>query len=118
MKKTLHYVSRIAALILLPALLANLVSAQPLSQPPFTREAMLRDIAGKVLVPEWSELAGKCRDLTNSIGRLVERPETGALEQTRKAWLEASLAASHLRCFQAGPIADRQMVSTRSEERR
>ena len=73
---------------------------------------MLRDIAGKVLVPEWSELAGKCRDLTNSIGRLVERPETGALEQTRKAWLEASLAASHLRCFQAGPIADRQMVST------
>src|ERR1041385_1124819 len=118
MKKTLHGHARAVALVVLAAVLGNAAPAQPLSQPPFTREAMLRDIAGKVLVPEWSELAGKCRDLTNSIGRLVERPETGALEQTRKAWLEASLAASHLRCFQAGPIADRQMVSTRSEERR
>jgi predicted lipoprotein len=102
----------LAAVLLSAALPGKRGLAQPVSQPAFTREAMLREIARDVLVSEWQELAGKCRDLTNSIARLVEKPDPVLLEEARKGWLEASLAASRLRCFQAGPIVDRDFVST------
>jgi len=73
---------------------------------------MLREIASNVLAPGWQELALRCRDLTNSVGRLLKDPGAPALEKARKSWLEASLAAARMRCFQAGPIVDRGSAST------
>lgn len=85
---------------------------EPTARASFTREAMLRELAGNVVAPGWQDLALRCRDLTNSVRRLLENPAPPALEQARQAWLEASLAAARMRCFQAGPIADRGCVST------
>ena len=98
-----------AALIVLTAASSLGQSATP---EPFTKQAMLRDIASKILAPGWQEVAGKCRELTNSIARLIEKPDARSLEEARRVWLQTSKAVSRLRSFQAGPITERDFVYT------
>src|SRR5690242_8583920 len=78
----------------------------------FWREAMLRDLAQKVIAPGYARLADKCRALANDIEQFNASPDQVALDRTRKDWLVALEAADSLRCFQTGPVADREFVST------
>ena len=99
-------------MLLLAGLLTQDTVAQGIKPPEFTREAMLRGLAHNVLSPGWQAIASNCQELTNSIERLIAKPDPSALDATRKIWLDASLAASRLRCYQAGPVANRDFVST------
>jgi predicted lipoprotein len=73
---------------------------------PFTRQAMLRDIATKVFAPGWQDVAAKCRGLTNSLNQFIAAPNQASLDHARKSWLAAAQAANRMRCFQAGPLAE------------
>lgn len=102
---------------LLAALMLALVADQKAqAQTPqaerFTREAMLRDIARNVLVPGWEALGARCRDLTNAVEKLVKSPSQVSLDAARQAWLAAAEAASRMRCYQTGPIVDRDYIGT------
>jgi predicted lipoprotein len=87
-------------------------SAQSAAPQTFTREAMLRDIAVKIIAPGCENLAAKCRDLTNAIGQLAKAPDQISLEQARQAWRAVASAANQQRCFQAGPMTDRDCATT------
>lgn len=87
-------------------------SAQSASPGPFTREAMLRDIAAKTIAPACEELAMKCRELTNAVELLAADPNQSLLDKARQAFTAAADAASRIRCFQAGPMADRGYAAT------
>jgi predicted lipoprotein len=78
----------------------------------FSREAMLRDIASGVIAPGYENLAVHCRELTNAVGQFIQATNAASLDTARKAWLAAAEAASRMRCFQAGPIADRDAAPT------
>ncbi len=78
----------------------------------FTKDAMLRDIAHKVISSGYEELDLKCRDLTNAIGKLVETPGRTTREAAQQAWGAAAQCAGRMQCFQKGPILDRDYVST------
>jgi len=78
----------------------------------FSREAMLRALAQKVIVPSYARLAANCRALADDIEQFNASPDQAALDRTRGAWNAAFVAADSLRCFQTGPVADREFVST------
>jgi len=102
----------LVAALALAALSERVAQAQPASPAPFTKNAMLRDIARNVIAPGYQQLALECRELTNSVGQLVQAPSQTSLDNARKDWLAVSQAASRMRCFQAGPITDRSYAST------
>jgi uncharacterized protein len=79
---------------------------------PFTRERMLQDLSTNVLASCWQEISARCRELTNSLEQLVDAPNQLTLEKSRAAWLAAAQASARMRCFQAGPIAERDWTST------
>ncbi len=82
------------------------------SQKTFSREAMLHNIGGNVLVAGYENLAKRCRDLTNAVGQLAQTTNQSSLDHARKTWLATADAANRMRCFQTGPIADRGYLST------
>lgn len=86
--------------------------AEPAAPAAFSRAAMLGDLARRVLAPGAQDLAQRCRALTNSIGRLLDQPSEQALEAARQAWLEVAQAAFRMKCFQAGPLVDRESIPT------
>jgi hypothetical protein len=71
---------------------------------------MLRAIATNVFATGWLELADRCRQLTNNLERLVKSPSRETLDQAQKSWLAMSETDARLRCYQAGPISDRDFV--------
>jgi uncharacterized protein len=101
------------AVLLLFLLAAPFAPAQPApAEKSFSREAMLRELAQHVISPGYADLAAQCRALTNAIGLLAAAQNQSALDDARKAWLAADAAADRLRCFQTGPVADRDCVPT------
>jgi predicted lipoprotein len=78
----------------------------------FSREAMLRSLAQKVIVPGYASLAGNCRALGDDIEQCNAAPTQDVLDRARGHWKAAIEAADSLRCYQTGPVADRQLVST------
>ncbi len=78
----------------------------------FTKDAMLRDIAHKVISSGYEELDLKCRDLTNAVGKLVETPGRTTQEAAQQAWVSVAQSAGRMQCFQKGPVVDRDYVST------
>lgn len=77
----------------------------------FSREAMLRDLAQRVIAHGYANLAAQARALADEIAQFNKAPGPAALERTRQAWTGACTAADLLRCFQTGPIADREVTS-------
>jgi predicted lipoprotein len=87
--------------------------AQPASgKKNFSREAMVRALAQKMIAPGYARLAAQCRALADDIEQFNSSPDQAALDRARKAWTAAFEAADSLRCFQTGPVADREFVST------
>lgn len=78
----------------------------------FSREAMLRALAQKVIAPGYARLAAECRALVNDIEQFNSSPNQAELDGARQAWIAAFDAADSLRCFQTGSVADREFVST------
>jgi hypothetical protein len=78
----------------------------------FSREDMLRALVQKVIVPGYAGLAAHCRALAEDIEKFNASPDQAALDRARGDWTAALDAADSLRCFQTGPVADRQVVST------
>lgn len=78
----------------------------------FTRERMLENLGSNVLASGWGEISARCRELTNCLGQLVDAPNQLTLEKSRAAWLAAAQASARMRCFQSGPIAERDWTST------
>jgi uncharacterized protein len=91
----------IVAHLLLPSARAQVV----------TRKAVLADIAAKVISPGYTDLDAKCRAMTNAIAQLALAPSQVSLDAARQAWMGVAAAANRLRCFQAGPIVDREYVA-------
>jgi len=85
-------------------------SAQP--DKTFSREAMLRQIGRHVIAAGFEDLAKTCRDLTIAVGQFAQATNQASLDHARQTWLAAADAANRVRCFQAGPIADRGFLST------
>jgi predicted lipoprotein len=96
---------------ILSTLITRPLPAQPASAAP-SREAILQDLARNVIAQGYQDLAAKCRSLTNAIGQFIASKDQASLDNARKAWAVASDAADRLRCFQWGPVADRDSVST------
>jgi len=94
-------------------LTAQCLHAKPApEQKNFSREAMLRDLAQKVIAPGYARLAANCRMLADNIEAFNASPDQAALDRARASWNAAFVAADSLRCFQTGPVAERQLVST------
>ena len=94
-------------------LTAQCVHAQRASEGKnFSREAMSRAIAQKVIASGYARLGANCRALVDDIERFNASADQAALDHARETWNAALVAADSLRCFQTGPIADRQFVST------
>jgi predicted lipoprotein len=77
-----------------------------------SREAVLRDIAQKVIAPGYQELATKCAALTNAAAALAQAPDQASLDKARQSWVAMAEAANRVRCYQAGPIVDREYVAS------
>ena len=77
-----------------------------------SREAMLRDLAQKVIAAGYTRLATQCRSLADDIEKFNASPDQAALDRARQDWLAAFEAADSLRCFQTGPVTDRQFGPT------
>jgi hypothetical protein len=78
----------------------------------FSREAMLRDLAQKVIAPGYAKLAAECRTLSGEIEQFNASPDQTGLDRMRQTWLAVFNAADSLRCYQTGPVADREFGST------
>jgi predicted lipoprotein len=92
-----------------------LISIQPLNSQSitrFTREAMLREISHNVFLAGYADLHSKLIKLNVSLETLTREPSTNSLQQSRDAWLGVSLAANLVRCFQSGPIKDRDYLAS------
>ena len=77
-----------------------------------SREAVLRSLVQKVIVPGYAKLAAECRTLTKQIEEFNSAPNQAALDRARQTWIAAADAADSLSCFQLGPIVDREFGST------
>jgi uncharacterized protein len=100
------------SLILFALISVSSAFSQSASPASFSREAMLRDVASNAFVSGWQEISARCRELTNCLGQFVDDPNQAALDKARAAWLAAAQASAQMRCFQSGPIADREWTST------
>jgi predicted lipoprotein len=78
----------------------------------FTRERMVEQLGSNVLASGWQEISARCRELTNCLGQLVDDPNQSTIDKARAAWLAAAEASTQMRCFQSGPIADRDWSTT------
>jgi uncharacterized protein len=97
------------ALILFATQIFSALSARAQS---VTREAVLRDLAQHVLAAGYQDLAAKCRALTNAAAQLAQTPDQASLDQARNSWIAAAEAADRLRCYQAGPIVEREYAAS------
>src|SRR5258708_5299516 len=106
-------ISRLLALLAaLPLATLPGAAAAPASPEPATKSAMLQSIAKEVIVPAYEELAARSRKLTNAVGELAKEPGQKSLDRAREAWCGTLLAASRVRCFQVGPLRDRDYGAT------
>lgn len=87
------------------------MSARVDAAPAFSRAAMLSDLAEHVVRAGWKDAAAKSRSLTNALEALAAVPKPERLAAAQKTWIEASLACDHMRCFQWGPIADKEFTT-------
>jgi len=77
-----------------------------------TREAVLRDLAHNVFAVGYQDLAAKCEALTNAAVQLAQTPDQASLDKARQAWTAVAEAAARLRCYQAGPIVEREYAAS------
>lgn len=101
---------------LIAALIFGVLVEQPVfsqsANAAFTRERMLENLGSNVLASGWGEIAARCSELTNSLAQLVDDPNQKTLDKARAAWLAAAQSSASMRCFQSGPIAERDWSST------
>ena len=86
--------------------------AQSSTPSTLNKDAMLHALVTNVIVPGYERLDSKCRELTNAIEELTKAPDQTLLDRTCEAWRGAAQAADSMRCFQKGPIADHDYISS------
>lgn len=95
--------------ILTTFLACSLLSAR--AQEPFTKTAMLENLARTVIIPAYSDFAARCRDLVTASEKLCESPDTNSLDAVQAAWSEAMLAWRPAQVVRAGPLLDQDILS-------
>ena len=76
------------------------------------KEEVLRRIAENVLRPGYIQLRERCLTLEQSALELTAARTPEIWRKTQTNWIAAMLAARRVQCYQAGPIVDRDAVST------
>lgn len=77
-----------------------------------TKDELLRNIVREVIVPGYQELATRSHALTVALEDFSKAPTRESLDQSRKAWVAASLASRKIQWLQTGPVADRESVAS------
>ena len=109
----LRQLSAWMAVLISFALTAQCLPAQPAPEKKnFSREAVSRALVQKVITPGYARLDAQCRALANDIAQFNSSPSQAELDRARRDWNAAFEAADSLRCFQNGPVADREFIST------
>src|SRR4051812_43233213 len=99
----------IIAIVLLIALFTE---GQAAAEAQASKEVILRNIGEKAIARTYGDLAIKCRELTNAIAQFAGTCNQSSIDAARKAWLAAAEAATRIRCYQLGPVAERGYVSS------
>jgi uncharacterized protein len=71
-----------------------------------SKQAALDHIARNVLVPAYSDLATRARDLSTAADALTSAPSPASLDKAQRAWREVLLAWRRTQAFAHGPVAD------------
>ena len=96
-----------AALLLALAVVQRSVLADDKTRPPaVSKQAMLDNIAKKVLLPAYTELASRSSDFSAAADALTSTPNAATLKRAQQAWKEVLLAWRRTQPFAHGPIAD------------
>jgi uncharacterized protein len=93
-------------------IVANLLSLTSARTQTVTREAVLHDLAHNVMAADYQDLAAKCEALTNAAGQFAQSPDQASLDKARQSWIAVAEAADRLRCYQAGPLVDREYAAS------
>jgi predicted lipoprotein len=98
------------------ACLAGLVSAGPAIEAraggaPLSKRAALDDIAKRVLLPGYTDLAARSAELSTAIDTLTTTPTTASLARARQAWSATLLAWRRTQAFAHGPVIDLNVSS-------
>ena len=96
---------------LLPALLAlhltgSLNAAESPGRTPFSKPAMLTNIAHSVIVPSYAEFVKRARTLAQALTDLKKSPETNTLAKAQEAWREAMHAWKTTYASHFGPAME------------
>lgn len=81
----------------------------------FDREAMLVNLADRIIMPGYARLESEMRELEESIADLIESPDSAQAETARKALREAWIAWQGVSAYEVGPAAQvalRQRLNT------
>lgn len=86
-----------------------LFSAQ--AQEPFTKAAMLEDLAREVIIPAYSDFAARCIELVTASESFSKDPGTNSLDAAQAAWSAAMLAWRPAQVVRCGPLLDQDLLS-------
>jgi predicted lipoprotein len=96
-----------AALLLALAVVHRSVVADDTTRmPAVSKQAMLDNIAKKVLLPAYADLASRSSDFAGAADALTSKPNAAALKRAQQAWKDVLLAWRRTQPFVHGPIAD------------
>jgi predicted lipoprotein len=71
-----------------------------------TRQGALDNIARRVLLPGYSDLAARSRELAAAVDALAAAPDAASLDGAQRTWRATLLAWRRTQAFAHGPIAD------------
>jgi uncharacterized protein len=100
------------SLVVPAALLALTVAHRSVSAddktraPAVSKTAALDNIAQKVLLPAYAELASRSGDFAAAADALTTAPDVAALKRAQQAWKDVLLAWRRIQPFVHGPVAD------------
>jgi predicted lipoprotein len=96
-----------AALLLTLAVWHRAVSADNDTRPPaVSKQAMLDNIARKVLLPAYTDLASRSADFAAAADAMTSTPNAATLKKAQQSWKDVLLAWRRTQAFAHGPIAD------------
>jgi predicted lipoprotein len=106
MKKTKRCARWLSGLMILLVSLQAYCPAHAASSPEFTRPAMLKELAVKVLIPSLQELQRRSRELTQAAEKFEANATEAGLTESQAAWREACLAWKRVQWVQFGVVKD------------
>jgi predicted lipoprotein len=78
---------------------------------PFTKGALLEDLAQQVILPAYSNFAERAHALTAASGTFATQSGANSLKQAQSAWIDAMLAWRSAQVFRSGPLTDQNILS-------